>query len=129
MANITIAGRCYVVTSKLSLADFELVKKHRPKALKILDEETLEELFAVDVGSDSISKYGISFNSVSNDEGKLATATMMIPHDVDDVQEYVVDKAGAAIANLNRIEDGLQTVLDEIRSENKKVIDSITVIV
>lgn len=129
MANITIAGRCYVVTSKLSLADFELVKKHRPKALKILDEETLEELFAVDVGSDSISKYGISFNSVSNDEGKLATATMMIPHDVDDVQEYVVDKAGATIANLNRIEDGLQTVLDEIRSENKKVIDSITVIV
>lgn len=131
MANITIAGRCYIVTSKYSLADLEMVKKHRPKALKLFDEEAREEIFAVDVGRDDISKYGVSFSGVSNDEEKLATATLMIPQEVEaeEVREYVAGTVGGAITNLNCIEDRLQPVLDEIRSENQKVLDSITVIV
>ena len=107
MATITIAGNSYVVTSTVSMTDLELVKKHRPKALKIVDEETKEELFAVGVGGNSISDYGISFSGVTNDEKKLATVTMSIPSDVEDAKEYVAEKTGAAVVNLNRIEDGI----------------------
>ncbi len=72
MASITIAGNCYVVTSEIPMADLELIRKHRPNALKIVDEETKEELFAVGLGGNSLSDYGVSFGGVSNDEMKLA---------------------------------------------------------
>ena len=94
-----------------------------------MDEETKEELFAVGIGSNSLSHYGISFGGVSNDEQKLATVTLQIPSGVEDAQEYVAEKAGAAVVNLNRVEDGIADVLEDIRAEQKKVTDSITVIV
>jgi hypothetical protein len=129
MATITIAGNCYVVTSGVSLTDLELIRKHRPKSLKIVDEETKEELFAVGLGSNSLSNFGVSFGGASHDEKKLATVTLPIPGDVEDAQEFVTEKAGVALVNLNRIEASLGGVLEQIRGEHKKVKDSITVIV
>ena len=129
MAKITIAGSSYVVTSKVSLSDLELVKKHRPKALKIVDEESKEELFAVGVGGNNINEHGVSFGGVSNDEHKLATVTMRIPTDVDDAAEYVADKIGSAMINLNRVEDCIAQTLEEIAAEWKKVTDNISVVV
>jgi hypothetical protein len=129
MATITIAGSCHVVTSEVTMADLELVKKHRPKALKIVDEESKEELFAVGIGGNSLSDYGVSFGGVSNDELKLASVTLPIPPDTEDAQAYVAEKAGVAVVNLNRIEAGIDDVLAEIRAEHKKVTDSIKVVV
>jgi hypothetical protein len=129
MAKITVAGGCFVVTSEVSMEDLELVKKHRPKALKIVDEETKEELFAVGTGGNSLNDFGISFGGVSNGERKLASVTLPIPRDVEDVQAYVAEKAGVAVVNLNRIEAGIGKVLEEIRAEHKKVTDSIKVVV
>ena len=129
MANITIAGNSFVVTSTVSIADLELVKKNRPKALKIVDEETKEDLFAVSIGSNSLNPFGINFGGVSNDEKKLATVTLPIPSDIEDALEYVAEKAGSAVVNLNRIEDTISEVLDDIRTEHKKVTDSIKVVV
>jgi hypothetical protein len=129
MANITIAGGCFVVTSRVPMADLELVRKHRPNALKIVDEETKEELFAVGIGSSSLSNYGIGFNGVTNDDKKLATVTMPIPADTEDAKEFVAEKVGVAVVSLNRIEEGIGKVLEEIRGEHKKVTDSIKVIV
>jgi len=129
MSKITIAGNSFVVTSSISMENLELVKKHRPKALKIVDEETREELFAVGIGGNSLNSVGISFGGVSNNEEKLATVTVPIPSDVEDAKAYVQEKAGAALVNLNRIEAGINEVLEEIQEEQKKVTDSITVAV
>ena len=129
MSKITIAGNSFVVTSSITLANLELVKKHRPKALKIVDEETREEIFAVGIGGNSLNSVGISFGGVSNGEEKLATVTMPIPPDAEYAKQYVQEKAGAAIVNLNRIEAGINEVLEEIQEEQKKVTDSITVAV
>jgi len=76
MANITIAGNSYVIASDISMADLETVKKYRPSALALTDEETKETLFKVGIGSSSVSDYGISFGGISNDEDKAATATL-----------------------------------------------------
>ena len=129
MANITIAGNCFVVTSTVSMADLELIRKHRPKALKIVDEETKEELFAIGIGGNSLNAVGISFGGVSNDEKKMAAVTMPIPSDVEDAAAYVAEKAGTAIINLNRIEANIGRVLDEIRAEHRRVTDNIRIVV
>jgi hypothetical protein len=87
MATITIAGNSYVITSAISMVDLETVKKYRPSALAITDPETKESLFKVDVGSNSVSEYGLSFGGVSNGNEKLAAATLSIPSDVKDAKE------------------------------------------
>ena len=127
MAKVTIAGSSYVITSAVSMADMETVRKYRPSALTITDEETKETLFRVGVGSNSISDYGISFGGVSNDDKKLATATLPIPADVEDAKEYVLDKAGLALVNLEKVEGEIVEVLEDIRTERESIAESITV--
>ena len=127
MAKVTIAGNSFVITSAVSMADLETIKKYRPSALAITDHETKETLFKVGLGSSSISDYGISFGGVSNDDEKLATATLSIPHDVEDAKEFVLDKAGLAIANLNKVEAGIAEALEEVRTERDTIAQNIKV--
>jgi len=127
MANVTIAGSSYVIASDVAIADLEAVKKYRPSALALVDEETKEAYFKVGIGSNSLSDHGISFGGISNDEDKVATATLCIHADVEDAKEYVLDKAGVAIANLNRVEKGIAAVLEEINDERKALAERITV--
>ena len=127
MAKVTIAGNSYVITSAVSMADLETVRKYRPSALAITDPETKETLFKVGLGSNSISEYGISFGGVSNDEAKLATATLPIPTDCEDAKEFVLDKAGLALISLEKVEAEIAGVLTNIRTERNSISENITV--
>ena len=129
MAKVTIAGNSYVITSAISMADLETVKKYRPSALAITDPETKETLFKVGLGSNSISDYGVCFGGVSNDEDKLATATLPIPPNVEDAKEFILDIAGLAIANLNKVEAGITDALEEVRAERDAIAQNIRIIV
>ena len=127
MAKVTIAGNSYVITSTVSREDLETVKKYCPSALTITDAETKETLFKVGLGPDSLSDYGINFGGVSNDDAKMATATLHIPPDVEDKTEYVLDKAVMSLVNLDKIETGIAKVLEDIRIQRDYIIESITV--
>jgi len=129
MANVTIAGNSFVITSAVSMADLETVRKYRPSALAITDPETQETLFRVGTGSSSLSDYGISFGGVSNCDKKLATATLPIPTDVEDAKEYVLDKAGLALVKLEKVEAEIAEVLEDINAERASIAESIKVIV
>ena len=134
MAKTTIAGNSFVVTSDVSMADLETVKKYRPSALTLVDEETKEPYFKVGIssGNSSLNDHGISFGGVTNDDKKLATATLPIPADAledGDAKEYVLDKAGLALANLNKIETGLANVLKDIKADRDKLAESIKITV
>jgi hypothetical protein len=98
MAKVNIAGNSYVITSDVSMADLETVKKYRPNALAIIDEETKETTFKVGIGStSSVNDHGVTFSGVTNNEAKLATATLSIPAnslEEGDAKDYVLDKAG-----------------------------------
>jgi len=109
------------------MKDLEVVKKYRPSALTLVDEETKEAYFKVGLGSNSLSDYGISFGGISNDEEKVATATLSIPSDVEDAKEYVLDKAGLALVNLGKIEKGIATALEEIKADRDAIADRIIV--
>jgi len=128
MAKVTIAGNSYVITSTASLADLETVKKYRPSALAITDPETKETLFRVGIGSSSLNDFGVSFGGVSNEDKKFATATLPIPADIEDAKEYVLDKAGLALVNLEKVEGEIAEVLEEIRAERNSIAESIKVI-
>jgi len=127
MAKVTIAGNSYVVTSTVSMADLETVKKYRPSALAITDPDTEETLFRVGLGSNSLSEHGISFGGVTNDDAKMATATFSIPSDVEDAKDYVLDKAGLTLVNLKKVEAGIAAVLKDIQKERDSIAESITV--
>ena len=128
MANVTIAGNSYVVTSGIAMADLETVKKYRPAALTLVDEESKEPYFKAGIGgTSSVNDHGISFSGVSNDEKKLATATLPIPADVEDAKEYVLDKAGVALANLKKVEDGITAALKDIKAERDAIAANIKV--
>ena len=127
MANVTIAGNSYVIASDVAMKDLEAVKKYRPSALTLVDEETKEAYFKVGIGSNSLSDYGISFGGISNDEEKVATATLSIPPDVEDAKEYVLDKAGLALVNLGKIEKGVTAALEEIKFERDAIAERIIV--
>ena len=129
MAKTTIAGNSYVITSTASMADLEAVKKYRPSALSITDPDTKETLFKVGLGSNSISDYGVSFGGATNDEAKLATATLCIPQDIEDAKEFVLDKAGMALVKLEKVEGEIAEVLEDIRAERSSIAESIKVIV
>jgi len=129
MAKVTIAGSSYVITSTVSMADLETVRKYRPSALAIVDAETKETLFKVGIGSNSVTDYGISFGGISNDEGKLAAATLSIPSWVEDAKEYVLDKIGMALVKLEKVEAAIAEVLEDIRTERASIAESIKVIV
>ena len=80
MANITIAGNSYVITSTVSMADLELVRKHRSKALKIVDKETQEELFAVGTGGNTISDLKGAFCFVAIPRARSPPISSASPH-------------------------------------------------
>jgi hypothetical protein len=109
------------------MAEMETVNKYRPSALTLTDPDTKEVLFRVGISGNSVSDYGIGFGGVSNGEDKLATATLPIPADTEDAKAYVLDKAGLAIASLNKIEEGIKEALDSIRTERNAVASSISI--
>ncbi|MCL2698148.1 MAG: hypothetical protein FWE74_08720 [Oscillospiraceae bacterium] len=109
------------------MVDLETVKKYRPSALALVDEETKEATFKVGIGSSSANDHGISFGGVTNDNKKLATATLPIPADVEDAKEYVLDKVGLALANLAKVEAGIKGALEEIKNERETIAANIKV--
>ena len=129
MAKITIAGNSFVVTSAVEMSDLEAVKKYRPAALALADEDTKEVYFKVGInhGNSSVTDFGVTFGGVTNDDEKLATATIQIPSEIEDAKEYVLDKAGLAIANLDKIEAAIKAALDEIKVERNSIAERITV--
>ena len=129
MAQVTIAGGSYVITSKISMDDLRIIKKHRPAALSLIDKETKNTIFKIGIGSSSLNDYGITFSSVSNDENKLATATLPLPQDVTEAKSYVLDTASGALSNLNKVEENLLAALEEIKAEQAVIKENIKIIV
>lgn len=131
MAKVTIAGRALVITSDLKLTDLETVRKYQPKALILMGgEDGKEPVFAVAAvrgSAGKIGNIGVEFGEETHDDAKLATMTLMVPSDVEDMKEYVADKYGAALMNLAKLETVLPAVVEAISAEKQSIMDSISV--
>lgn len=129
MAKIVIAGQAVVVTSSMALEDIKTIKKYRPKALTLWGgEDGKEPIFALGIGKGELNAVGASFCEATRDEEKKATLTLTTDYTGDDVEGYVSDAYGAAIINLNKLEEKLPAVLEEIAAEKAAVRSNITVV-
>lgn len=128
---ITIVGDAVVITSALKLKDIEKIEQNRPEALVVKGgEDGKEPVFSVGTttGSGRINQYGASFGSETHDEAKLATITMSLCEGFSgDVREYVADELGAAVTYLEKLEETIPGVLEEIAAERASVLEHITV--
>lgn len=130
MAKIVIAGNAVVVTSSLKLEDIKTIKKYRPKALVLMGgEDKKEPIFVMDTCKDcgNITTYGAAFGCASHDDEKLATITMCMEEPQGDIKEWVADRLGGALMNLNKLEATLPDVLEEIKAEKAAVMENISV--
>ena len=76
---------------------------------------------------ENINAVGASFGSETRDDDKLACITLFLDGVTGDVKDWVADRLGAAIINLNKLEEKLPTVLEEIAAEKATVMSNITV--
>lgn len=132
MAKITVAGQAVVVTSEMKLEDLKTIKKYRPEALTLFQEDEnggKDPIFGIGVGKGcgDINKYGAEFGSASRDDAKKAQITMCLPEGVENVKEYISDTLGAALLKLNRLEATLPTVIEEIEAEKQQIAANITI--
>lgn len=131
MAKIIVAGQAVVVKSEVSLEELKEIKKYRPDALVLYKGEGSEKepdfMIGFSSGAGTVGKYGVEFGSESHDDDKLATVTMIIPEDVEDVKGYVSDAIGAAVLKLNKLESSLPEVVSEIEREREEINGIITI--
>lgn len=130
MAKIVIAGDAVVITSALKLEDVKTIEKYRPDELILKGgEDGKEPIFAIGTTENSgdINEFGAAFGSATRDDGAYACITMIANGVAGDVKEWVADRIGRALINLNKLEEKLPAVLAEIAGEKKTVMDNISI--
>ena len=128
---LTITGDAYALTSDVKVKEIQLLKKHNPSALKIMDEEKNEK-FAIDFaeGKSSVSTFGITFGGTTRDANGFATVTGTLPQGLntaDSAKEYLADKFGAVVAYLKQLEASIPEAVKKVSDERKALLDGITV--
>lgn len=120
---IAIIADKFAVNSSIKLEDIELLKKYKPDALKIRDEEG-NDLFAIDykAGQPSISKFGVTFSAVAGRTAKVAL-TGEIPAGTSNPKEFVADRVGVAVDYINQLENEIPAVVETIKATRKTLMD------
>lgn len=75
-------------------------------------------------GAGNINAFGASFGAETRDDEKLACITLFLDGVTGDVKDWVADRLGAAIISLNKLEEKLPAVLDEIAAEKANVLSN-----
>lgn len=131
MAKINVVGRAMVVTSAVKLEDWKSVQKYRASALKLIEKDedgNKKEIFRVMVdesGMGSVSNFGLVWGAA--DASGKATVTKLIPDCVDDVETYIVDTFGAALMNVNKIEEAIPSAIEDAEKEREAILESVTI--
>lgn len=131
MSKVTILGNAVVVSSSMKFDDLLTIKKYRPDALTLMGGKDNEEpVFCVDVGDGmcgEINNFGAYFCNTTNDSEKKACITMCFADAGENIKEFVADQIGSAIMNLNKLEQLLPNVLEEIKAEKAAIMQNITI--
>lgn len=126
MAKVTLVGQAAVITSTMKLEDLEMIKKYRKEALTLYDGEgdNRYPVFSIGVtkSGNSIDNVGAEF-SHANEEG-YAQITMFCEKPE---KEVIADKIGRPILYLNKLEEALAGVIEEIAAEKAAILENIEV--
>lgn len=129
-ATAVVNGAAMVITSSATPEQLKTMKKYRPSALKLYENEggAKKEVFMVDIskGDGCISNLGAIFSERTNKDGK-ATITIPVPQDVENVKEWAADTLGVSILNLRKLEKQFAPMLEDVAAEKAAVSAAITV--
>ena len=130
MNKVKVLNNSITVTSALTKEDLEYLQKYAPKTLVLVEEEkdgTINETFRVAFGkSESINEYGICF-ATTTEKGN-ATITALMPNEITDKKDYILDQFGAIFANLELIEKQALKALPSIKKTRETMKESIEII-
>lgn len=128
---LTITADAYALTSDVKVNDIELLRKHNPDALKIMDEDgNTKFALGYSEGKPNVASFGVTFGGKTRDENGYATITGTIPSDlktVDAAKEYLADKFGAVYTYLKQLEESIPAAAAKVTSDRKAFTDGITV--
>lgn len=129
MAKMNCMGKAVVFTSELKLEEIELLEKYRPEALVLKGgEDGKTPVFAVRTGcAGDVNKFGIVFADEARDGSGKATITLGVEYEGDDYKGFLADKFGKALTDLEKIEETVPGVLEEIGHEREAVMGKITI--
>ena len=128
-AKIYIMGAAAVLVSGVKLEDWKQIEKCAPEKLKIVDENTGEQVFMVSIGESggSVISQEICWGSHVSNDGN-ATVTVLLDDSVDDKKDAVLDVMGSALLKLMEFEETVPQILDEIRKKRQEMEDCITIV-
>lgn len=131
-AKVMIAGSVVTIESAFTPDEINTVKKFRPAALSLFGEENGRKTptFTVGIanaGNGSVGSAGVSYGVRTSAAGK-AMVVMEIPAGIEKVKEWAADMIGVSILKLREVEAALPAVIAEIKGEQKKVADAITML-
>lgn len=123
---IKLAGHVVVVETNLSKEEILKIKKARPNALCVMDEETKKAIYGISykeckVDHGTMNDFGITFDSETPDGAHHACITWAYPEDVVDVKGWVRDFTRKAVLYLGKIEEQCAKALEEIADEDALV--------
>ncbi len=123
---IKIVGNAIVATSKIKLADFTLLEKHNPSALKLKDKEGNTVFDVCKSSKGYVKDYGVCFNGATRDENQFLTLTLDITG-IADAKEYAADTFGKINGQIAKIEKQVTAQAASTASERKAFVDAIEV--
>lgn len=129
MANIKVLGNVFAITSGFKYDELKRVQRFRPEALELKDADG-DTLFQISVAcSGGFGNGCVVFDCKTPDEQALACVTADLPRipEGKDVREYLADEVGGILANVNKIEQTLPGVLEEINAEHEAALASIDI--
>lgn len=130
---IAIVGDAVVLTSTLKVGDIELLKKYKPDALKLTDEDG-KQIFGVayESGRGTFSKTGIVFGGTARDGSGYATLTVNLESDgdvdVETLKSTIADMLGDVPTKVGAIESTAPAAVEEIGTARETLINSITIL-
>ena len=120
-ADVSVLGNAAIVESDILLDDLKLIKKYRPDALVLKDEDGAP-YFMVGIADDpagEADKFGFIASPTATNEG-YAQVTLMVDID-DNIIDRLEDELGACLINLDEIEKAVPGLIDEIKAEREAV--------
>ena len=112
---VMIMGCACVITSFLTVEQIENFRKYLPKALKLTDETSGNEVCSIELddGPGSIVDGKFTFSRTKTPDG-MASITLLLDPEIEDKAEMVKTRIGASLIVLDRLETLLLERLKEL---------------
>ena len=124
-ASIKVLAGTAVIESEFTPEEIQEIQKYRPKAMKLVDEKEnpIFTVAKVAKGNGSINSIGAEFGVAKTNAGK-ACIKLEIP-DGEKAKDYIEEKVGVSILNLQRVESCWAGTLEAIKAEKDAVLGTI----